>query len=47
VKECEKAGVTIGPVYNMDEISRDPHVKERGSIRSVPEPVPKSPMPFR
>jgi crotonobetainyl-CoA:carnitine CoA-transferase CaiB-like acyl-CoA transferase len=39
VKECEKAGVTIGPVYNMEEISRDPHVKERGSIRNVPEPV--------
>jgi len=31
--------VTIGPVYNMEEISRDPHVKERGSIRNVPEPV--------
>ncbi|MCX5909579.1 MAG: CoA transferase [Deltaproteobacteria bacterium] len=39
MKECEKAGVTIGPVYNMEEISRDRHVKERGSIRDVREPV--------
>ncbi len=39
IKECEKAGVTIGPVYNMAEISQDPHVKERGSIRNVPDPV--------
>ena len=39
IEECEKAGVTIGPVYNMEEISRDPHVKERGSLREVQEPV--------
>ncbi|NWF54774.1 MAG: CoA transferase [Syntrophaceae bacterium] len=39
LKECEKAGVTIGPVYNMEEISRDPHVQERGSIRSIPDPA--------
>ena len=39
IAECEKAGVTIGPVYNMEEISQDPHVKERGTIRAVPEPV--------
>jgi crotonobetainyl-CoA:carnitine CoA-transferase CaiB-like acyl-CoA transferase len=24
IAECEKAGVTIGPVYNMEEISQDP-----------------------
>jgi crotonobetainyl-CoA:carnitine CoA-transferase CaiB-like acyl-CoA transferase len=39
IDECEKAGVTIGPVYNMEEISQDPHVKERGSIRAVQDPV--------
>ena len=39
IAECEKAGVTIGPVYNMEEISQDPHVKERGTIRAVQEPV--------
>jgi len=39
IAECEKAGVTIGPVYNMEEISQDPHVKGRGTIHAVPEPV--------
>lgn len=39
IEECEKAGVTIGPVYNMEEISQDPHVKERGTLRTVQEPV--------
>jgi crotonobetainyl-CoA:carnitine CoA-transferase CaiB-like acyl-CoA transferase len=39
IAECEKAGVTIGPVFNMEEISKDPHVKERGSVREVVEPV--------
>ncbi len=39
VDECERAGVTIGPVYNMEDISRDPHVRERGSLASVFDPV--------
>jgi crotonobetainyl-CoA:carnitine CoA-transferase CaiB-like acyl-CoA transferase len=39
IAECEKAGVTIGPVYNMEEIAKDPHVKERGTLRAVQEPV--------
>ena len=39
MQECEKAGVTIGPVYNMEDISQDPHVKERRSIREVRDPV--------
>jgi crotonobetainyl-CoA:carnitine CoA-transferase CaiB-like acyl-CoA transferase len=39
IQECEKAGVTIGPVYNMKEISEDPHVKERGTLHNVPDPV--------
>ena len=39
IEECEKAGVTIGPVYNMEEISQDPHVKERGTIGAVQDPV--------
>ena len=38
VHECEKAGVTIGPVYNMQDIANDPHVKERGSIAAVFDP---------
>jgi crotonobetainyl-CoA:carnitine CoA-transferase CaiB-like acyl-CoA transferase len=54
IAECEKAGVTIGPVFNMEEISKDPHIKERGSIREVVEPVtgkalsfPSSPIRLR
>ena len=46
IAECEKAGVTIGPVYNMEEISKDPHVKERGSIRNVLEPVTEKTITF-
>jgi crotonobetainyl-CoA:carnitine CoA-transferase CaiB-like acyl-CoA transferase len=38
VDECEKAGVTIGPVYSMEDIANDPHVKERGSIVQVFDP---------
>ncbi len=37
--ECERAGVTIGPIYTMEDISRDPHVKERGTIASVCDPI--------
>ena len=39
IKECEKAGVTMGPVYNMEDISKDPHVKDRGTIYEVLDPV--------
>lgn len=35
LEECEKAGVTIGPIYDMEEIARDPQVKARESIREV------------
>lgn len=37
--ECEKAGVTIGPIYNPEEILRDPQVRERESFGSVREPL--------
>jgi len=37
--ECEKAGVTIGPIYSLEDICRDPQVRERGTIGSVPEPI--------
>ncbi|MGQ9695353.1 MAG: CaiB/BaiF CoA transferase family protein [Thermodesulfobacteriota bacterium] len=39
VEECEKAGVTIGPVYSMEDISKDHHVRARGSIASLLDPV--------
>ncbi|MFH1757238.1 MAG: CoA transferase [Pseudomonadota bacterium] len=38
VDECERAGVTIGPVYNMQDIANDPHVRERGSLATVFDP---------
>ena len=38
IAECEKAGVTIGPVYDMQEISEDPHVRERGTICGIEDP---------
>ncbi|MCX5911447.1 MAG: CoA transferase [Deltaproteobacteria bacterium] len=37
--ECEKAGVTIGPIYNLEDILRDPQVRERESLGSVREPL--------
>ena len=39
IKECEEAGVTMGPVYNMEDISKDRHVKERGTMCEVSDPV--------
>lgn len=39
VEECARAEVTIGPVYNMQDIANDPHVKERGSIAAVYDPA--------
>lgn len=39
LEECERAGVTIGPVYSMEDISKDPHILNRGSIASVLDPV--------
>ncbi|HSB69178.1 MAG TPA: CoA transferase [Candidatus Methylomirabilis sp.] len=37
--ECEKAGVTIGPIYTMADIVTDPHVIARRSIASVFDPA--------
>ncbi len=39
LEECEKTGVTIGPVYNMRDIANDPHVQSRGSITQLCDPV--------
>ncbi len=46
LEECERAGVTIGPVYNMEEIASDPHVKARGSITSLFDPASGKTIPF-
>jgi crotonobetainyl-CoA:carnitine CoA-transferase CaiB-like acyl-CoA transferase len=39
LEECEKAGVTIGPVNSMEDIANDPHVQQRGSLASVYDPA--------
>jgi crotonobetainyl-CoA:carnitine CoA-transferase CaiB-like acyl-CoA transferase len=39
LEECEKAEVTIGPVYNMRDIANDPHVKGRGTITEIHDPA--------
>jgi crotonobetainyl-CoA:carnitine CoA-transferase CaiB-like acyl-CoA transferase len=51
--ECEKAGVTIGPIYGMEDIANDPQVKARGSITTVFDPssgkdipLPEAPIRF-
>lgn len=46
IEECEKAGVTIGPVYSMEDISKDPHVQARGSIASILDPVTEKKISF-
>ncbi len=43
---CEKAGVTIGPVYDMENIARDPHYAARGSIVPVVDPATGKVIPF-
>jgi len=43
---CEKAGVTIGPVYDMEDIAHDPHYRERGSITSIFDPASERHIPF-
>ena len=44
--ECEKAGVTIGPVYNMAGVAKDPHVQQRGSLASVYDPASEKTLSF-
>lgn len=43
---CETAGVTIGPVYDMEDITRDPHYAAPGSIAPVVDPASGRTMPF-
>jgi crotonobetainyl-CoA:carnitine CoA-transferase CaiB-like acyl-CoA transferase len=46
LEACEKAGVTIGPVYSMEEIARDPQYLERGSIVPLFDPASGKTIPF-
>jgi len=46
LEACEKAGVTIGPVYSMEDIARDPHYIARGSIVPLVDPATGKTIPF-
>ncbi|HSB82381.1 MAG TPA: CoA transferase [Candidatus Methylomirabilis sp.] len=46
LEACEKAGVTIGPVYSMEDIAHDPHYRSRGSITSIFDPASQREIPF-
>lgn len=46
LEECEKAGVTIGPVYSMADIANDPHYRARGSITPIFDPASERTIPL-
>jgi crotonobetainyl-CoA:carnitine CoA-transferase CaiB-like acyl-CoA transferase len=46
LEACEKAGVTIGPVYSMEEIVRDPQYIARGSFVPLFDPASGKTIPF-
>jgi crotonobetainyl-CoA:carnitine CoA-transferase CaiB-like acyl-CoA transferase len=46
LEECEKAGVTIGKVYSMPDIAADPHVRARGTLDPVIDPVSGKSIPL-
>jgi formyl-CoA transferase len=37
--ECNRLGITIGPINNMADIAADPHYRERGSFLEMEDPV--------
>jgi crotonobetainyl-CoA:carnitine CoA-transferase CaiB-like acyl-CoA transferase len=39
LEECDQGRVTIGPIYDMEGIAKDPQVKARGSIKEVFDPA--------
>jgi crotonobetainyl-CoA:carnitine CoA-transferase CaiB-like acyl-CoA transferase len=43
---CEKAGVTIGPVFDMADIAADPHVQARGTLAHPVDPVSGKTIPL-
>jgi crotonobetainyl-CoA:carnitine CoA-transferase CaiB-like acyl-CoA transferase len=46
LEACEKTGVTIGPVYDMEEIARDPQYQARGSIIPLVDPASGKTIPL-
>jgi crotonobetainyl-CoA:carnitine CoA-transferase CaiB-like acyl-CoA transferase len=43
---CDRAGVTIGPVYNMADIAADPQYAARGSIVPLDDPASDATIPL-
>jgi crotonobetainyl-CoA:carnitine CoA-transferase CaiB-like acyl-CoA transferase len=46
LEACESAGVTIGPVYSMEEVARDPQYLARGSFVPLFDPATETTIPF-
>jgi crotonobetainyl-CoA:carnitine CoA-transferase CaiB-like acyl-CoA transferase len=46
LEACERAGVTIGPVYSMEEVAQDPQYIARGSFVPIFDPVTQTTIPF-
>jgi crotonobetainyl-CoA:carnitine CoA-transferase CaiB-like acyl-CoA transferase len=46
LEACETAGVTIGPVYSMAEVARDPQYLARGSFVPILDPATGKTIPF-
>jgi crotonobetainyl-CoA:carnitine CoA-transferase CaiB-like acyl-CoA transferase len=46
LEACEKENVTIGPVYSMEEIARDPQYIARGSFVPLLDPASGKTIPF-
>ena len=46
LEACERAGVTIGPVYDMQDIANDPHVQARETLIPVLDPTSGRSLPL-
>jgi crotonobetainyl-CoA:carnitine CoA-transferase CaiB-like acyl-CoA transferase len=46
LEACEQAGVTIGKIFSMADIAADPHVKARGTLAPVVDPVTGEALPL-
>lgn len=46
LEACERSGVTIGPVYSMEEVARDPQYIARGSFVPIFDPATETTIPF-
>jgi crotonobetainyl-CoA:carnitine CoA-transferase CaiB-like acyl-CoA transferase len=46
LEACEQAGVTIGPVYSMEDIARDPQYAARGTFAPLFDPATEKTIPF-